>query len=346
MNTLNAYSRPYRHKQTVGADNTASINEDTLVLYTEKYLRQSAASLLASRLDFKTITQDDMSAIWEILKDAPGRTTDFSYGGILMWVDVYKYEFAILDNTLFIKGRVENDTSLVAFSLPVGAMDFKSAIDIIREYCRIHNLKMIFSAVPEFAIEQFKDLNPSLIAPLDDMADYLYSASSLATLSGKNNGKKRNHINQFIAACPDWSFEPLTPVNVADAIKFMDKIDVEGDMTAMAVTERRLNRQALIDIQRGDKHYIGGILRTGGNPVAFTVGDIKGDTLFVHIEKALREVPGAFEMINKVFADDVCRHNPQIQFINREDDAGDIGLRLAKQSYHPVDMLRKYNVIF
>ena len=31
-----------------------------------------------------------------------------------------------------------------------------------------------------------------------------------------------------------------------------------------------------------------------------------------------------------------------VKFINREDDAGDEGLKKSKQSYHPVKMAKKY----
>ena len=300
---------------------------------------------LAERLEFKKITPSNMQAIWKVLSLEPGRTTDFSYGGMLMWVDYFHYEYAILQDTLFIKGRVESDISKVAFSLPVGSLPLERSVAILREYCRLHNLPLIFSAVPEYALEDFRKLSPAKIEELSDWADYLYSAEMLSTLRGKKMSKKRNHVNQFLAAYPGYTFEELTPDNADDALRFMDSIDAEGDDTPMAVTERALNRTMLGYVKAGDRNLLGGILRDAeGNILAFTIGDIKGDTLFIHIEKALRSVAGGFEMINKTFAGSVCAAHPEIQFINREDDSGDEGLRYAKQSYHPVDLLKKYNI--
>ena len=58
----------------------------------------------ASELKFRPITHSDMETVFQYLQMEKGRTTDFSYAGILMWVDYFKYEFAISDDTLFIKG--------------------------------------------------------------------------------------------------------------------------------------------------------------------------------------------------------------------------------------------------
>ena len=304
------------------------------------------AKNLAARLDFRKITHEKMPEIWEILKREPGRTTDFSYGGVLMWVDYFHYEYAIIEETLFIKGRVESDISKVAFSLPVGNLPLEKSVAILREYCRINGLPLIFSAVPEYAIDKFRQLNPSKTEELGGWADYLYDAEPLASLKGKKMSKKRNHVNQFIAAYPDFKLEPLTPANAAEAKAFMNLIDAEGDGSPMAVSERNLNRLMLDYVSAGDRMLLGAILREGnGNILAYTIGDIKGDTLFIHIEKALRSVPGGFEMINKSFADLICREHPEIRFINREDDSGDMGLRMAKESYHPIELLRKYNIL-
>ena len=307
-------------------------------------LQEHADSAETDILKFRPITQSDMDSIMPYLLMEKGRTTDFSYGGILMWVDYFKYEFAILDDTLFIKGVVENDTDTPAFSLPVGKLPLKDSIEKIRLYCSLHSISPVLSAVPEYALEELEEAGITSINPLDDWGDYLYDAKMLSTLSGKKMSKKRNHVNKFDSLYPDYKIEILNASNVGKVIEFMDVIDSEGDGVEMAIEERLMTRNILDMVKNDDKFLEGAILMVGDEVAAFTIGDIKNDTLFVHIEKASRRFDGSYEKINKEFASLMCRKYPQIAYINREDDSGDEGLRKAKKSYHPVEILRKYNI--
>ena len=88
------------------------------------------------------------------------------------------------------------------------------------------------------------------------------------------------------------------------------------------------------------------LLLADGKVCAFTIGDVKNDTLFIHVEKATRKTEGSYEMVNAMFARHIVENYPEIRFINREDDAGDMGLRMAKESYHPHSILKKYNILF
>ena len=63
--------------------------------------------------------------------------------------------------------------------------------------------------------------------------------------------------------------------------------------------------------------------------------------MVVHIEKALTEYEGAYTMINQQFVEHECS---DVIYINREDDAGDEGLRQAKLSYRPAFMVEKGTV--
>lgn len=297
-------------------------------------------------LEFRPITHADMEKIWPFLTREHGRTTDFSYGGLLMWVDYFKYEYAIFRDTLFIKGVVEDNRSCPAFSLPVGSLPLEESVEILADYCRRNDMKLIFSAVPEYAVEDMRRLSPSSVKELSDWGDYLYEAESLAYLKGKKNSKKRNHVNQFLSAYPDWHMTALDATTLPTAHEFIMAFNKEGDNNPSAIAERGLTEK-LIDIMGcGDRNLIGALLYADGKCCALTIGDIKGDTLYVHVEKALREYVGSYEMINKEFARMIVESHPEVKYINREDDAGDEGLRLAKQSYHPVEMLRKYNIAF
>ncbi|HPU63195.1 MAG TPA: phosphatidylglycerol lysyltransferase domain-containing protein, partial [Mobilitalea sp.] len=80
-----------------------------------------------------------------------------------------------------------------------------------------------------------------------------------------------------------------------------------------------------------------------GKIVAMSVGEIINDTLYCHIEKADRNYHGSYQMIVREFAKNTI--TDQVKYINREDDAGDEGLRKSKLSYHPYKLLNKYCVL-
>ena len=74
--------------------------------------------------------------------------------------------------------------------------------------------------------------------------------------------------------------------------------------------------------------------------MAFTAGkSLGGDTYDVFFEKAYSEIQGAYPMINQQFIQHI---STQYQWINRQDDMGEEGLRKAKLSYYPAKILDKH----
>ncbi|HBI59583.1 MAG TPA: hypothetical protein DDY12_10985 [Porphyromonadaceae bacterium] len=303
----------------------------------------------AEPLCFKRITLDDIPAINAVLCDAAwvsSRTCDYSIGGIFMWIDYFDYSYCIVNNTLFIKGVTENDVTTPAFSLPVGEMNLGAAVALLREYCAAHgNMSLKFSAVPEDRVEELRQLGATLVEPLEDWSDYIYDASSLASLSGKKLSKKRNHVNRFVTDNPGYRFEPLTHGNLDDVKAFFDASHLAFDKPVLADVER-IQVKAVLDNFDCFPMMEGAVLSTiAEGIVAFTIGEIIGDTLYVHIEKMNHSVPGAGETVNNLFAKLILERHPEVRYINREEDTGDCGLRKAKLSYHPLALLKKFNVL-
>lgn len=64
---------------------------------------------------------------------------------------------------------------------------------------------------------------------------------------------------------------------------------------------------------------------------------INRDTVVIHVEKANGMINGLYGAINQEF---LLHQWPDVAFVNREEDTGDEGLRKAKLSYYPVDLVK------
>lgn len=265
-----------------------------------------------------------------------------------MWVDYFHYEYCITGDTLFLKGVSELHPEIAAFSLPVGAMPLTGSIAMLKDYCRRQRMATRLSAVPEDRLADLLSVTGGAVEELADWSDYIYEADKLATLSGKALGKKRNHVNRFMADNEGWSAEWLSAANMRPAreayMRWLGSGTTAGLDAASAIEESAQTLAVMDDF--GRYPFEGLVLNDGaGRVVAFTMGEVIGDTLYTHIEKMDHEVAGAGETINKLFAERILERHPEIVYINREEDAGDPGLRQAKLSYHPAIVLHKYDVV-
>jgi hypothetical protein len=151
---------------------------------------------------------------------------------------------------------------------------------------------------------------------------------------------KRNHINRFIEHHRDWRYETLSKANFDDVRRMNTLWCIQnGCAEDLAISEEYCAVESAI------RHYdelglSGGLIRTGGKVVAFSIGDpLNEDTFLIHFEKAFADVQGAYQMINQQF---VQHHCMDYKYVDREEDAGVEGLRRAKLSYHPVLIAEKY----
>ena len=286
-------------------------------------------------LEFRKAEISDRDAICAILQKSPCRSMEYNFTLLFMWQNQYGMEFATEDGMLFIRGGRKEKSYLFPC-----ADDLKAAMEKLFELCPDG---LAFYSLTDAQKEFLEREYPQKFTFTENRnaGDYVYLSESLAELKGKKLSSKRNHINRFEAEYPDWKYEEITAENL-DEVKKMHDLWCDGyDFEAKkglaeeteAVKKVLENYEAL--------HLSGGLIRADGRVVAFSVGDrLNGDTFLVHIEKAFSDVNGAYPIINREFVKHNCTN---YKFVDREDDAADEGLRRAKLSYQPYEIIKKYN---
>ena len=294
--------------------------------------------------DFREITINDKAWIKARLAEDDDKSCERSFSTIFLYRRLYRAQMADIKGCCvlrFMYKTMRENVPYWTYYFPVGAGDKQGALEVMLDLCRMDNIPLHMEPISTRERELLLDWFPGVfrIESHRDCYDYIYSREKLAGLKGKKMQKKRNHIARF-KDDPDWSYEPLTRENLAET-RFMahnwicsreEKWNEDMENEFSVLEEAFANYEAL--------GLRGGILRQHGEIVAFTMGEpLNSDTFLVHFEKAFPEVQGAYPMINQQF---VCAAAEGYEYINREDDTGDLGLRKAKLSYYPEILLKKY----
>lgn len=297
-------------------------------------------------LTFKPITIYSVEELLPYAHRQYTRSCDYTPGNLVMWARFMNYSYAIYQDTLFITSKSQKDMQSKAYLPPIGELPLAHSIEILKQHCTEAGEELRLTAVPHhFAQEIEKHLPYHVKEQLENWSDYIYSAESLSTLKGKSLNKKRNRYNKFINENPGHTYSRCTPDDIPEVARFL--IADRECQHSREENMRCYEQWQCIATVKNLRYYDqpAGILRVNGTIAAFTLGEIFGDTLYIHIEKAKREIPGASEAINRYFATDMLTSTPGLTLINREEDLGDEGLRQVKRAYNPQELLHRYEFI-
>ena len=291
-------------------------------------------------LEFTKLTLDDIDIIKPFLSHSKSMICDNTVGGAFMWRDYFEVEYAISEETLYFKAKVKYHNNVTAFSSPLDG-NFRDGVDKIVEYCKTHNLPIIFFNVTGYELEVFHEIFGDFKSKYyEDWSDYLYTASNLTTLSGRKFSGQRNHINYFKSNY-NYSFEEINKSNINEVVEFFKSHNSKTNKSTDILSEEYQKTLEVFD-NYDTYGMLGGLLRVNGSIIAVTFGEIINHVLFVHIEKADISYRGAYQVMNNEFAKHFCLEDTM--FINRAEDNGDEGLKKAKQAYHPCALLNKHIV--
>lgn len=290
-------------------------------------------------LDFHPLQLEDLPKLRHFFDYSGSRICDTTPGTCFIWRDMYRTEWAVYDGSLYFKVSYPGlgDT----FTLPLGGGRSEHYRQIA-DYCCRRKMPIAFYPVPKDELERIQEFFPNSAAISErDNFDYLYRAEDLKYFRGKKLSGQRNHVNKFLKTYGTWAFRVITPDDVPALKAFLDQYASRVDKAAASFHEDIAKTHEVLD-NYTTYDLLGGMLLVDNEVAGFSLGEVIGDTLFTHIEKADRTYEGCYQMLVAQFAQQFAHEG--VHFINREDDAGDPGLRTSKLSYHPVALLEKYTV--
>lgn len=289
-------------------------------------------------LSFQFITPETADVVRKYYENCDYRLCEYSVGVKLMWSDWLHAEFAEAAGCLIVKSCTRGHCQF-DYPVPGPEGDEEEALRLIEQWCTENGCRLCFFPIPEEKALQLMRRYPYLSMSNErTWKDYLYRAEDLAGFAGRKYSGQRNHINQFRRNYPEAKFVELTAADGALIEQFWQEYALEFRKRDNDMARRELAhaREMFAALDRG--WFCAGGLLVGGRLVAVSLGEHCGDTIQVHIEKALYSHAGAYPAMVQAFAQ---HFGGKVRWLNREDDACDKGLRTSKLQYLPAELAGK-----
>ena len=290
-------------------------------------------------LTFTPVTQRALTRLRRYYQNCNYRLCEYSAGVKLMWRDHLHPQFAEAAGCLIIRNRIEGKWCF-DFPIPGTDGDVDAALREIEEYCIQTGIPLSISVVPEEKVLDIVSRYPYFqTTNRRSWCDYLYEAENLREFPGRHYSGQRNHVNKFRKLYPTAQFRPLGGGDRALIEQFWQ--DYEAVFTKTSATAKRelaLSKKMLR--LTGKPYFQVGGMELDGRLISLSLAERCGDTLIVHIEKALYGYEGVYPATVQAFAQHYAVDG--VRWLNREDDAGDRGLRTSKLQYLPTHLAQKY----
>lgn len=299
-------------------------------------------------IEFKNLTLEDKPIINQYFCKLQPRNSECTFTNLFIWRDCYEVQWAIVDGLLIIKPGQHDETWVLQPYGDYGACDLRNVFTQLDEYFSAQGLPFIMRAITEPFAQLLETEYPDLFYLEDerDLADYMYRGDDLRELKGRKYHSKRNHLSNFKKNYPEYQYEVMTSEMTEEVWAYLEdwcsQKACSGSLDAGLHCEQKAIREALDHFEVLD--YKGAVIRLNGKIAAFTLGEkLNDNTVIIHVEKADGSITGLYSAINQEF---LLHEWPEVEYVNREEDTGAEGLRKAKLSYHPIELVKKYKGVY
>lgn len=291
--------------------------------------------------DFKPLGLEDREIFRRLLWDYQPETSELTFTNLFIWKDFYNFAWSLERDWLLI---ISDSPDGRSWALPpIGPASRVEICEKLLEWLRgIKGIKVpSIERADERLVAELAQASGFLIEPVRDHFDYVYRTEDLIQLLGSKYHAQRNHIHQFKRSHA-FFYESLQERHLSACLdlaaswcklkRCTEDLSLTGEWEAVRAS---LSNFQSLNLQ-------GGVILIDDQVEAFTLGELLNkETAVVHIEKANPMVQGLYAVVNQEF----CRHSwSQVPFINREQDLGVPGLRMAKMSYRQHRLVEKFQI--
>ncbi len=268
---------------------------------------------------------------------------EYSLGVTLMWKDHWHPEFAEACGCLVVLNHSAHYGCIFDFPIPLPEEgDVDGALDEIDRWCVEKGVPPSFGVVPESERERLMKRYPYTVVDNNRVwQDYMYRAEALSTFAGRHYSGQRNHINKFRKLYPEAAYRELTPDDREKVEAFWREFHLIFNKEDADAKMEVCYARKLMELV-GHAWVKAGCVELDGKLLAISLAEVCRDTLVCHIEKGLPQYEGVYPFMVQSFA---AAHSEGLAWINREDDAGDKGLRTSKLQYLPAFLAAKIRVL-
>lgn len=296
-------------------------------------------------ITFQPVTDEAALRLVDYLAGQPYRSCDYTIGAIYQWRAYFASAVAFVGPVAVLRADYPFPEDGHSYMFPIGgggSAAIEAALDAVEEYTAALGIPLRYCAVPEAgaAVLRARYGARAVCTVHRDWADYLYMLDDLKTFPGKRFHGQRNHLNRFYKDNPGSRYVPITWDTLPRARAFLTEYVYRTPARSPIEAEEQCRAQELLEAVSLLQLQAGYLETARGDIVALSIGEVVGDTLYVHVEKARLDYPGAYQAIVSAFACHAAQ--PDTRYCNREDDSGEEGLRRSKEAYHPVAMIDKY----
>jgi hypothetical protein len=264
--------------------------------------------------------------------DIQPHVSELTFAGLYLFRNAHDYRLTMVRDSLVVLGKGYDGAS---YFLPPFGGDIADTLNLM-----FADGLSLYGADDFFASTYFTDSSMQ-VSELRNSHDYLYLREELATLPGSKFHKKKNRINYFTNR-HEYTASLFSEEHSEGCLALLD--------TWLRSNRREAARSLMLELEATSEAircaeilgFEGVVILVNGTVAAFALGErLNRDTAVCHFEKADPFTEGLYQLVNREFARLLFQ---DCRYLNREQDLGDMGLRSAKLSYHPIELVKKYHV--